>query len=140
ELPQSAPLFLMKGEGRWSVVGSLMPEMKGPHRNGPFKEAFNHHFLLVYGTKGTSEENAWAWAKARYDAETWWYRGNGSVDVVADVDVRLHGSKDRHDKDRSIILYGNADTHALWKDLLGDSPVQVKRGQATIGKRVLEGE
>jgi len=41
--------------------------MKGPHINGHSKRLFNHHFLLVYGTKGTPEENIWAFAKARYD-------------------------------------------------------------------------
>jgi hypothetical protein len=43
--------------------------------------------VFVYGTQGTSEENAWSFAKARLDQETWQYRANGSVDVVRDVDV-----------------------------------------------------
>jgi hypothetical protein len=36
-----------------------------------------------------------------------------------------------------VILYGNADTNAAWKALLGDSPVQVRRGVVTIGEREL---
>src|SRR5258708_9490728 len=55
--PQSAPLCLAREEGHWSVASTLPSEMKGPHRNGPFKEAFNHHFLLVYGTKGTDRKS-----------------------------------------------------------------------------------
>jgi dienelactone hydrolase len=130
ELPEAAPLFLTNEDGKWTVAGSLPAALKGPHRNGPFKQAFNHNFLLVYGTKGTPEENAWAFAKARYDAETWWYRGNGSVDVVADT-----AFKPGADAWRSVILYGNADTSSVWKSLLPDCPVQVHRGFVRIGER-----
>ena len=66
------------------AVAGLRPR-KGPHRQGPFKEAFRNRFILVVGTKGTPEENAWGLARARFDAETFWYRGNGSVDVVTDT-------------------------------------------------------
>ena len=40
--------------------------------------------VFVYGTSGTKEENDWSYNKARYDAETWYYRGNGAVDMIAD--------------------------------------------------------
>ena len=66
---------------------------KRAHRYGPFKEAFGNRMIFVYATKGTAEENAWAYAKARFDAETWWYRGNGSVDVVPDTE--FNAAKDR---------------------------------------------
>ena len=75
-------------------------------RYGPFKEAFQHCMQFVYGTQGTEEENAWAFAKARYDAEQFWYRGNGSIDVIPDIEF----DPDR-DKDRAVIVYGNADTN-----------------------------
>jgi pimeloyl-ACP methyl ester carboxylesterase len=80
---------------------------------------------------------AWSFAKARYDAETFWYRGNGSIDVIADVDFDL---TNHFDKDRNVIVYGNADTHALWKALLGDSPVQVKRGEVQVGDKTEKGD
>ena len=86
--------------------------------------------LFVYGTRGTAEENAWALAKARFDAETFWYRGNGSVDVVADT-----AFDPQAERDRNVILYGNADTNAAWTALLGDSPVQVRRGGVRVGDR-----
>src|SRR4029078_1465686 len=79
--------------------------------------------VFVYGTKGMPDENAAAFNKARFDAETWWYRGNGSVDVIPDT-----GNSWR-DKDRNVILYGNADTNAAWNDLLSNSPIQVRRGR-----------
>lgn len=97
--------------------------------SGSFKNAFDNRFVLVYGTHGSAEENAWAFAKARFDAEQWWYRGNGAADVVADDDLKaLLGSS----HDRSVILYGNADANGAWKDLLQDSPLQVRRAGARM--------
>lgn len=108
---------------------------KNPSRYGTFKAAFNHHFTFVYGTRGTPEENAWALEKARYDAESFGYRGNGSVDVMADTEF----DADKF-RDRSVILYGNSETNGAWPKLLVDSPVQVQRGAVRIGERQLIGE
>src|SRR5262249_46767066 len=89
----------------------------------------------VYGTGGTVEENAWAYAKARYDAEQFWYRGNGSIELVADREFDA-----ATERDRGVILYGSAETNAAWSALLGDSPVQVRRGRVAIGDRELRGD
>jgi hypothetical protein len=88
----------------------------------------------VYGTQGTPEENAWAYARARYDAETFWYRGNGSPDIVPDKEFNV-----RMTAGRSVILYGNSETNGAWRLLLEGSPVEVRRGGARIGGRTLEG-
>jgi dienelactone hydrolase len=125
--------FVREGE-RWAASGPAAPSMKGPARSGPFKEAFRHRFQLVYGTRGTPEENAWALAKARFDAETFWYRGNGSVDVLPDT-----AFDPSREPDRGVVLYGNRETNAAWEKLLGDSPVQVSRGRTAVGERALTG-
>jgi dienelactone hydrolase len=127
-------LRLEKSGAQWIVAAALAPELKGPARYGPFKDAFRHHMIFVYGTKGTAEENAWAIAKARFDAETFWYRGNGSVDVIPDTAFDA-----RAQPDRSVILYGNADSNGAWMELLSDSPVQVNHDRIVIGGRVLSG-
>ena len=85
------------------IVPSERSAQKGPQRYGPFKEVFRNHVVLVYGTHGTAEENAWALARARYDAETFWYRGNGSIDVLSDRTFNP-----AHELDRNVVLYGNA--------------------------------
>ena len=126
--------FTHSGES-WTQSERPSPNFKNPDRYGPFKEAFYHKMVFVYGTKGTPEENAWAFAKARYDAETFWYRGNGSIDVIADTDFNP-----TEEPDRSVILYGNADTLASWSALLGDSPIQVRRNQIRVGQREIRGE
>jgi dienelactone hydrolase len=115
-------LCLERNETGWSVVeGDHNPAHK-TGRNGSFKEAFNHRFVLVYGTGGDPEENEWMLARARYDAETFWYRGNGSVDVVSDQEW-----KSVAEENRSVIVYGNASINAAWKELLLDSPIVVER-------------
>ena len=100
---------------------------KSPKRNGPFKDALRNNMLAVIGTKGTTEENAWALTKARYDAETFWYRGNGSIEIIRDIDF-----DPEEEPDRTIILYGNASTNGAWSELLSESPIRLTSGSITI--------
>lgn len=137
DIPWSARprLRLSRREGKWALAGGKPPTAaKGPERYGLFKESFRHRVLFVYGTQGTPQENAWAFAKARYDAEQFWYRGNSSVDVIADT-----AFKPSVEPARNVILYGNADTNAAWNVLLADSPVQVRSGLVRVGNRELAG-
>lgn len=121
----------------WEGAGEFDPTLKGAHRDGPFKHAFNNRMVFVYATGGTDAENAWALAKARFDAETWQYRGNGACDVVPDtafdLDDPAHG-------DRNVIVYGCADSHRLWDALVGEGPMRISRGKARVGERVVEGQ
>lgn len=126
--------FTRTGE-TWAASPKPAATLKGPHRAGPFKDAFRNHVVFVYGTQGTPEENAWALAKARFDAEQFWYRGNGSIDVVPDAVFLL-----TKEPDRNVVLYGHADMNAAWKPLLGDAPVQVNRGRLTVDGREEAGD
>jgi poly(3-hydroxybutyrate) depolymerase len=123
-------IWLARDGDKWAAIPQPSLALKGPHRYGPFKDAFRHKVQFVYGTKGNTDENAWALAKARYDAETFWYQGNASVDVLPDT-----AYDSAKENDRNVILYGNADTNAAWQPLLAASPVQVRRGQAKIGDK-----
>ena len=80
-----------------------------------------------------------AWPRLRFDAETFWYRGNGSIDIVPDTGFL---SCERADelRDRNVILYGNSESNAAWPVLLSKCPVQVHRGQVQIGKRTMRGD
>ncbi len=130
-------IWLTLKNGTWRITAKASPKLKGPARYGPFKEAFNHNMIFVYGSNGTAQQNRWAFAKARYDAQQWWYQGNGSVPVVSDKEFLTGLVKQ---KDRSIILYGNADTNTAWPVLLDHSPVQVKNGMITAGGKKLPGD
>ncbi len=119
----------------WRVVNQPPTAEKNPHRGGPFKLAFQNRFLFVVGTGGTDAESSALLAKARFDAEQFQYRGNGAVDLVFDRDLRPTRTRDR-----SLIVYGNADTNRAWKMLLSDSPIQVRRGSVRVGDRQVNGD
>jgi pimeloyl-ACP methyl ester carboxylesterase len=128
-------IWLTRHNEQWTMKGPPSPALKGPHRYGPFKDAFRNHMMFVYGTHGSAEENAWALAKARFDAETFWYRGNGFIEMVPDSDF-----DPKKEPDRNVILYGNSSTNSAWKPLLGDSPVQIGPGLVKIGEREAKGD
>ena len=128
-------VYLAKLDGKWTLTDKPSLHDKGPHRNGTFKDGFNHRMVFVYGTTGTREENEWSLSKARYDAETWYYRGNGAVDIIADKDFSLEKYKDR-----GVILYGNKTTNKAWDLLLKNSPVQVERNQVMMGEKSWKGD
>jgi len=109
---------------------------KSPEFSGPFKRAFRRHFVLVYGTQGTPEENRELLERARCDSEIWWYRGNGRGRLVSDTEyLQLKQT------DSNAILYGNADTNLVWKQRVGASaPVQVHRGSIKLGEREWKGD
>ena len=123
-------LHLARDATGWTAAAPPDAAFKGPARSGGFKDAFRHRVVLVYGTGGTPDERARAFNKARFDAETFWYRGNGSVDVVSDK-----AFDPAQDRDRNVVLYGNADTNALWARLLGGGPVEVRSAKVRIGER-----
>ena len=84
--PTEGRLWLSRDTDAWEVTAPPDPSLKGPARYGVFKDAFRNRMLLVYATGGSDEERRLSYAKARYDAEGFWYRGNGAVDIIADTD------------------------------------------------------
>ncbi|TWV98045.1 alpha/beta hydrolase [Chitinophaga pinensis] len=128
-------LLYLQQDAQWAISKAPSATDKGSVRNGTFKEAFNHRMVFVYSTAGQPAENEWSLNKARYDAETWYYRGNGAIDIVADKDFNAASYPDR-----GIIIYGNASTNKAWKQLLSQSPVQITRGKVTVGKQEYNGE
>ncbi len=128
-------LWLANDNGQWKTTSEPSPNDKGPSRYGTFKDAFRHDVIFVYGTHGSREENAWAFDKARYDAEVFWYQRGGSVDIVSDREFRANV-----DPDRSVILYGNDDTNSAWREVLDNPPVNVSDGKVTFDKKVMKGK
>ncbi|HEV8062350.1 MAG TPA: prolyl oligopeptidase family serine peptidase, partial [Gemmataceae bacterium] len=128
-------LRLNKTGSEWKIESGDVSAQKGPVRYGPFKEAFRNHVVFVYGTKGTPEENAWSLAKARFDSETFLYRGNGGIRIVPDVE--FHPTAE---PDGNVVLYGNATTVGCWKELVGEGPVHLERSKLRVGDAHYEGE
>ncbi|MCB9893376.1 MAG: prolyl oligopeptidase family serine peptidase [Planctomycetes bacterium] len=133
--PANGRLTLRRADVGWQVENPAPPDWKGPQRSGWLKNAFNHQFVMVYGTRGSAAENEWALAKARYDAEQWWYRGNGACDIIPDSEFSAAKYPDR-----GVILYGNADTNSGFGVLLKTAPVQLRSGAIAVGERTLTGD
>ncbi|MBL7697875.1 MAG: prolyl oligopeptidase family serine peptidase [Chitinophagaceae bacterium] len=128
-------IYLLKQDDKWSLSEKPALSQKGPHRYGTFKDAFNHHMVFVYGTTGNKQENEWSLNKARYDAETWHYRGNGSVDIVSDKEFSIEKYKDR-----GVIIYGNKNTNRAYSALLSDCPIQLERNKITAAGKTFTGD
>jgi len=120
----------LRTDGKWAASDPDATE-KSPARSGPFKRAFARRFVFVYAASDPASR-----ARALYDAQRWWYIGNGDCTVVSDAQF-LFGNY----SDRNVILYGNADGNRAWKRVLADTcPIDVRQGAVTIGKQRYEGD
>jgi len=128
-------IWLERGLEGWHQGGPPSPLRKGPRRYGTFKDGFRNRVIFVYGSTGSREENEWAFAKARFDAECFWYQGNGSVEVISDKEFRPAAYPDNN-----VILYGNSRSNRAWRALLGLSPLQVSPGTVTLGGKTFRGD
>ncbi|MET2986256.1 carboxylesterase family protein [Aureibaculum conchae] len=127
-------LFFKKDNDKWAITSKPSLSEKGPHRNGGFKDAFRNNMVFVYATKGSTEENGWYYHKALFDAEKFYYRANGNVEMIKDTDFSL-----KKYADRNVIIYGNKDNNAAWKLLLKDSSIQVKNNEVDFDGKKLSG-
>ncbi|MEG2728628.1 MAG: prolyl oligopeptidase family serine peptidase [Mucinivorans sp.] len=120
--------------GAWNTVSAIDSTQKYAERQGGFKEAFDNNVVLVYATGGSRQENQWWLDKARFDAESFYYKGNGSLDVVADRDFTLEKYKNRN-----VVVYGNADNNSAWNKLLATQDIQVHNGVIDFAGEKMEG-
>jgi len=131
---EGAKIWLEKQGGKWLQSPAPSRGLKWPGRYGTLKDAFRNRMMFLYGTKGSAAENKWALEKARFDAERFWYQGNGSVDILADAEFKAGA-----EPDRNVIVYGNSRTNSAWKALLGESPVQVGGDEVKVGGKKFAG-
>ncbi|MFX8727489.1 hypothetical protein ABTM60_19475, partial [Acinetobacter baumannii] len=72
------PLTFIKRYKKWE------PSEPVESRPGNLKAAMVYLHCLVYGTRGTREENEWMKRKAIFDAAQFRYRGNESLVILSD--------------------------------------------------------
>ena len=133
--PATGVLRLARSGETWQLAGAQRPGHKGPHRSGPFKDAFRNRMVFVVGTGGSLAENSWALHKARYDSETFQYRGNGAVEIVLDA-----AFDPAEYPDRGVILYGRSDTNSAFAKLIPGCPIEVRAGVVQVGERSVRGD
>jgi hypothetical protein len=115
---------VLAGEG----PGPVPATDKKPARGGPFKNAFAHGFVAIVGTQGDDRADDLVMAKARFDAEQWWVRGNGRFEIILDraFDAKAYAG-------RNVVLYGNHDHNSAWDAVLGPNPPVDVRGGSFKG-------
>lgn len=125
--PTSA-LVLHKAEGKWDLGTPEGELQKSPQRYGGFKQVFANHVALVYGTHGNPAENQWAYNKAIFDAEQFYYRGNSGIRVIPDTDFGILPPN------ANAILYGNTVSNSAYERALAPTAPRLQRGLFTFGK------
>ncbi|WP_028376853.1 alpha/beta fold hydrolase [Leeuwenhoekiella sp. MAR_2009_132] len=133
--PSKETIYLENNLGTWARIKAPQASEKGPHRNGGFKDAFRNNMVFVYASNGSNEENKWYYNRAKFDAEKFWYRANGSVELVKDRDFKASNYPDQN-----IIIYGNKSNNTTWNKLLKDSPIQVSTNKIEMGSKSLTGD
>ncbi|MCH2134732.1 MAG: hypothetical protein MK116_13400 [Phycisphaerales bacterium] len=125
---------LQRGDDGWRLADGCNVTGKTSLRSC-YDDIYRRPLLLVYGTAGDDLSTRESWAKARYDAEQFWNIADGPSHIVADRDMT-----DELLTGRNVILYGNADSNVAWSKLIGESPIDVRAGSATIGDREMAGD
>ncbi|WP_026727649.1 alpha/beta hydrolase-fold protein [Flavobacterium denitrificans] len=133
--PSNKKAILALKDGKWNLINEINTAKKYAERQGGFKFAFNNNMVFVYATGGSAMEKEWYQNRARFDAETFYYRGNGSIDVISDKEFSLEKYKDRN-----VIIYGNASNNSAWNLLLKNSPIQIDNQQVKIDNKILKGD
>jgi len=111
---------------------------KRPQACGPIKEGFSHRMVYVVGVSGTPAETKANLAKAQFDQETFYYRGNGAIEVTTDL-VYLKNPESY--KGRNLVLVGNRVNNRAWPKLDSSSPIMVDHGQIDLpNEKRIEGE
>jgi pimeloyl-ACP methyl ester carboxylesterase len=128
-------LSLIKNNTSWQLSEKPAFNQKGPHRYGGFKDAFRNNMVFVYASKGTTAENEWWYHRALFDAEKFYYRGNGNIELVKDTDF----SPEKY-PDQNVIIYGNNDNNIAWESLLNTCPSQVENGKISMQNRSFDGD
>ncbi len=114
-----------QGGGKWKPRLADAPVTR-------LMQAYTNRPVFVYATG----DDGWAAARARHDAEQLWYRGNGRIDVIADVEF---DQADDQWSGRNVVLYGNATNHVGWAELVGDR-VDVTAGRVAIDGETFDGD
>ncbi len=133
--PVDSRAILALSDGGWGMTDRVDPKHKYSARYGGFKQVIGNRVVFVYATGGNRAENEWYMNKARFDAETFYYRGNGSIDVIPDTEYTA-----ARYTDRNVVLYGNRDNNRAWASLMKGSPIQVRKGEITVGERTYRGD
>jgi len=106
---------------------------KSPAFFGPIKKAYFSPFILIYGTQGNSDSTEINLHRARVEAQNWWLRGNGYVEIVPDTELNSEIIQ-RY----NLILFGGSETNAVTAKIKKDLPISIKNNRIIIEGKEIE--
>ncbi|MGE3127869.1 MAG: prolyl oligopeptidase family serine peptidase [Fimbriimonadaceae bacterium] len=127
DLPEGAQFFVKAG-AEWQLGSPLRSAVRSPSRGAGIKEVFDRNVVLVYGTAGTPEQDRWALARARFDAENFWYRGNSGCLVVPDSAFEAAAYPGRN-----VVLYGDQRMNSAFPSVVGKTEIRIDQGSLLVG-------
>ncbi|HDP98436.1 MAG TPA: hypothetical protein ENN22_04530, partial [bacterium] len=102
---------------------------------GPILDVFNHSFLIVYGTSGTTEENQVNFDEAMRFVEQWQAWQHVPCRVKKDIDLTETDLKNFH-----LILIGNASSNAILKRINSQLPIRLDVNSIIFDEKIYYGE
>lgn len=137
DFAKAKPIHLDRSGEKWALRPSpLPPDCKRPGRAGPIKEALRRNMVYIVGTTGTPEETQANWEKARYDAELFYYRGNGAIEIRTDAEW---AANPQLFQGRNLVLVGHEENNKAMASLLATSPIHVRRGTLQWPDKKIQG-
>jgi predicted esterase len=106
---------------------------KSPALFGPIKKAYFSPFILIYGTQGGSDSTEINLHHARIEAQNWWLRGNGYVEIIPDIEVNSEIVR-RY----NLIIFGGPETNAVSAKIMKDLPISIENGRLIIDGQEIE--
>jgi pimeloyl-ACP methyl ester carboxylesterase len=100
---------------------------------GPIKKDYFSPFILIYGTQGDSDSTEINLHHARVEAQNWWFRGNGHVEIIPDIELN---SEIIHRY--NLILFGGPETNAVTAKIMKDLPISIKNDRLIIDGQEIE--
>jgi len=130
------PINIHKRRGRYHLGKEKVKGLrKTPVLHGPIKQAFFSPFLFVYGTLGDEPETNVNLHRARVMAQKWWWRANGTVQILADTSVTREQIR-RY----NLILFGGPASNRITRRINPDLPLSIADDHIELGDRKISGE
>ena len=128
----------VKDRGKWQI-GSYEPNAPYKSRDvyGPWKQALEKRFIVVYGTTGSPEQTAFNLQQARLYAYHWWYRANGWTAVMKDTEVDL---SEPGYINLTLVLIGGPECNAVTARIQDKLPIAPMEKGVKVGGTVIPGE
>jgi dienelactone hydrolase len=128
----------VKDEGGWQL-GKF--EQRWPCKTrwayGPWKQALERFFIVVYGTTGTPEQTALNLQEARLYAYHWWYRANGFTIIIPDGEEALNMATTNIS---DLILIGGPECNAITAKMQDKLPIAPMENGVKVGGTAIPGK